>query len=166
MITFEKLAPKRHDRKGFKCGVPALDNYLQKYAGQDLRRNMTQVYVLSNDTRIIGYYSISAHSVSSSSIPSDLSPKSGYSEFPFLLLGRLAIDQNEQGKGYGSALIYHAFETTVEAAQKIGLMGMVVEAKNEEVATYYEGFGFMRSVGDKNRLLLPLKTMISFLEKA
>ncbi|WP_083269082.1 GNAT family N-acetyltransferase [Bosea vaviloviae] len=80
-------------------------------------------------------------------------------EIPFLLLGRLAVDRQWQGQGYGDALIVHAFKTTRAAAQQIGILGMIVDAKDEKAAGFYEGFGFRRLSGTQNRLVLPLSAM-------
>ena len=49
-----------HNRKGFDCGVPALNDFLQKFAGQKSSRNQAQTYVLSADDNetIIGYFTL------------------------------------------------------------------------------------------------------------
>jgi len=38
-------------------------------------------------------------------------------------------------------LIFHAFKTTLYAAEKVGILGMLVEAKDERAVAFYEGFG-------------------------
>lgn len=157
-MLFEHLNPKRHDRKTFDCGIEALNLYLQRGANQDQRRSLTRVYVLADGEQVIGYYSISAHSVLRDNLPDDIKLAS-YKDVPFLLLGRLAVDRNFQGQGFGDALIFHAFRTTLEASEKVGILGMAVEAKNEAAASFYERFGFVRLKGTRNRLVLPLSSM-------
>lgn len=154
-MKFEILNPKTHDRNDFDCGVESLNHYLRKFANQDQKRSLTKVYVLADGKTIIGYYSISAHSVLRDHFPESQSI-GPYENLPFILLGRLAVDKRDQGQGYGDVLIYHAFEKTLYAAETIGIMGMVVDAKNENGLTFYEGFGFQRLSGTKNRLVLPL----------
>ncbi len=118
---------------------------------------LTRVYVLANDTKILGYYSISAHSVPRDTLPDDIQLGS-YNEIPFLLLGRLAVDINHQGQGqgYGDALIFHAFQTTVAAAERIGILGMIVDSKDEKSTAFYKGFGFKVLEGTIGRLVLPI----------
>ena len=157
-MLFEHLNPKKHDRKSFDCGVEALNLYLQRRANQDQKRNLTRMYVLAGEARIIGYYSISAHSVLRDNLPDNVNLAS-YKDIPFLLLGRLAVDKKYQGQGYGDALIFHAFKTTLDAAEKVGILGMIVDAKDDNVAAFYEGFGFRRLQGSANRLVLPLSVM-------
>ena len=42
-MEFEQLQPLKHNRKDFDCGVEALNQYLQKVANQDQKRNLTKV---------------------------------------------------------------------------------------------------------------------------
>ncbi len=157
-MEFAPLDPKTHDRAGFDCGVDALNRYIRQFANQDLKRGLTRVYVLADGAKIVGYYSISAHSVLRDNLP-DSERIGPYEEIPFLLLGRLAVDKRWQGQGYGDALIVHAFKTTRTAARQIGILGMVVDAKDDKAASFYEGFGFRRLSGTQNRLVLPMSAM-------
>lgn len=163
-MEFEPLNAKKHDRVNFDCGVAALNLYLQRFANQDQKRSLTRVYVLANDTKILGYYSISAHSVPRDTLPDDIQLGS-YNEIPFLLLGRLAVDIKHQGQGYGDALIFHAFQTTVAAAERIGILGMIVDSKDEKSTAFYEGFGFKILEGTKGRLVLPISIISSLMNK-
>lgn len=157
-MEFERLDSKKHNRTNFDCGVEALNLYLQRFANQDQKRNLTKAYVLAEGREIIGYYTISAHSVLRDNLP-DMIKLASYKDIPFLLLGRLAVDKAYQGQGYGDALIFHAFKSTSSAAQKFGILGMIVDAKDEKAASYYEGFGFVRLKTIENRLMLPLNEM-------
>ena len=162
-MRFELLDPKKHDRKNFNCGVEALNLYLQRVANQDQKRSLTKVYVLADGRRLIGYYSISAHSVLRDCLPEDIKLAS-YKNIPFLLLGRLAVDKEYQGQGYGDTLIFHAFKTTLDAAEKVGILGMVVEAKDDSTVSFYEGFGFKRLHKSRNKLVLSI-TMMKMLDE-
>jgi ribosomal protein S18 acetylase RimI-like enzyme len=161
-MKFEPLDAKKHDRQSFDCGVKALNRYLQQYANQDQKRGLARVYVLAEQTEIIGYYTISAHSVATDDLPED-SKLGIYQEVPFLLLGRLAVDKKHQRQGFGDALIYHAFKTTSEIAEKVGVQGIIVDAKNETAVHFYEGFGFKRLQCSVNRLMLPFTAMKALL---
>jgi predicted N-acetyltransferase YhbS len=161
-MKFELLDPIKHDRKTFDCGVKVLNMYLQQVANQDQKRGLTRVYVLAEGSHIIGYYSISAYSVPTNTLP-DTIKQGSYQDAPFLLLGRLAVNKSHQGQGYGDVLIFHAFKITSETAEKIGILGVIVDAKDENIALFYERFGFKPLSGTKNRLVLPfsaLKTLL------
>ena len=157
-MKFEILNPKQHDRHSFDCGIDILNLYLQKFANQDQKRSLSKIYVLSEEKKIVGYYTVSAHSVSKDTLPDGIQ-SGNYSDLPFLLLGRLAVDKSYQGKGYGEALVYHACKTTMSAADQVGIFGMIVEAKNEKVAKFYQNLGFKKLAQTKNRLVLPTATI-------
>jgi len=162
-MKFERLQPELHDRKTFDCGDAALNLYLRQFANQDQNRGLSRVYVLAEQRRIVGYYSISAYSVATDEL-ADQTRTGAYRELPFLLLGRLAVDQAFQGQGLGDALIIHAFKTTVEAAEKIGIFGIIVDAKDERAAGFYQRFGFKRLSTSKNRLVLPFSAIKKLLQ--
>lgn len=157
-MQFEPLDTSKHDRKSFDCGVEALNLYLSRYVNQDQKRSVTRCHVLSDGGRIIGYFTLAGHSVTRENLPE--SRKLGiYEDIPFLLLGRLAVDKEFQGKGYGDALLYHAFRLTKDAAKAYGIYGIIVEAKNEEAALFYQGFGFKPLKGQALKLVLPLSAV-------
>ena len=161
-MKFEVLNTKKHHRKNFDCGVEALNVYLQKYANQDQQRGVTKIYVLADSASVVGYYTISAHSVMRDNLPEDIKI-AGYGNIPFLLLGRLAVDLKYQKQGYGDALIFHAFKTTVETAKKVGILGIIVDAKDDNASAFYEGFGFKKLKATGSRLVLPITALSKLL---
>ncbi|MCX5949380.1 MAG: N-acetyltransferase, partial [Cyanobacteria bacterium] len=59
MFEEQLLDPKRHDRSGFACGEPALDAFLQRHAQQNMRKGISQTWVLvpqDEPITIAGYY--------------------------------------------------------------------------------------------------------------
>ncbi len=62
-MKFELLNSKQHNRNQFDCGTSVLNIYLQRIANQDQKKNLSRIYVLAKESQIVGYYSISAHSV-------------------------------------------------------------------------------------------------------
>src|SRR5579859_3413804 len=165
MLPIEIFDPKRHDRSDFDCGVQELNHYLQEVADQDQDRGLAKTYVLVDGTKIRGFYSLAAHSVTRESPPQDIKAgkrkkikyeKIRYTDLPFVLLGRLAIDKELQGQRYGRAILYHALERTKSIAESVGILGMIVDAKDEKAATFYRKFGFRSIEGNKNRLVLSI----------
>ena len=64
----------RHDRSGFRCGVPELDDYLVRQASQDVRRRVAAVFVMvaeERPKRILGYYTLSSFAVRTTGLPED-----------------------------------------------------------------------------------------------
>lgn len=63
----------------------------------------------------------------------------------------------------GDALIFHAFKTTQEAAERVGILGIIVDAKDESAASFYEGFGFVRLQGSSRRLVRNISALSTLL---
>jgi predicted N-acetyltransferase YhbS len=91
---------------------------------------------------------------------------SSYKDLPFLLLGRLAVDVAFQGKGYGDLLIYHAFKITASIAENAGILGIIVEGKDDKAVSFYNGIGFLPLEATPKRMVLPIQTINSLLEDA
>jgi len=165
MLSIEIFDRERHDRGDFDCGVQKLNDYLQDLAFQDDDRGLAKIYVLVDGTKIRGYYTLTALSIDLKSLPPDIETgkfkktkykKIKYENVPFLLLGRLAIDKRLQGQRYGRILLCDACKTAKDVAERVGLLGIIVDAKDENAAAFYRKFGFISIEGKKNRLVLPL----------
>jgi hypothetical protein len=61
-----------HQRKQFDCGEISLNHYLQQYARQNIKHRINKVFVatpIDNATTIMGYYTLSAGSISVEDLP-------------------------------------------------------------------------------------------------
>src|SRR5215218_10728 len=65
-----------------------------------------------------------------------------YAVFPACLVGRLAVDQQFQGRGLGAALIVDAVARAMRAEPAI--FALIVDAKDEAALGFYEHLGFHR----------------------
>ena len=79
---------------------------------------------------------------------------------PAMLLGRLAFDQEHQGKGLAAALLKHVLLKALEVAQLAGLRSVMVHAKDGQATAFYRHFGFEPSPFDDLTLMLLVKDMI------
>ena len=97
-----------HDRAGFHCNVDALDNYIHKQAGQDIKRSISRVFVAEqpgNSKEVMGYYSLSTLSIELNQLPENLARKLPRHPIPAALIGRLAVRKSAQGYGIGKMLL-------------------------------------------------------------
>ena len=158
-LTFVVLDGQRHDRAGFSCGVAALDDYLRRRAGQHQRDGIATTHVLIDDTdptRILGYCSLSAAQLHLQELSNQDRRRLPAYPVPAIRVGRLAVSQAQQGKGYGQLLLGHAVNLTVAVRQTMGVQVLIVDAKDAKVATFYEGFGFRRTASVALTLYLPV----------
>ncbi len=81
---------------------------------------------------------------------------------PVVVLGRLAVDHALQGKGFGRALIRDAGLRVMQAADAIGIRGMVVQALSVDARNFYEKVGFEPSPLDQHLLMIALADLNEF----
>ena len=158
-FAIEKLDPARHDRADFHCGLPELDRFLKELASQHQRKHFSTTYVLidTNAPRgILGYYSISFGSLNLTDLGVDERKRLPKHPVPAARMGRLAVDEGERGKGYGELLLQNAVKRCLAAREQIACYALVVDAKNETAARFYEKFGFFACSETEAQWYLPL----------
>ncbi len=149
---------RRHDRANFSCGLPELDRYLARQAGQDVRRRIARIFVCTagETDAVLGFYTLSALSIDLASLPAPLSRNLPRHPVPCALIGRLAINRSAQGRGLGRLLLADAVKRVVAAGETVAMHALIVDAANEDAKRFYEGFGFLPLTDDPMRLFLPL----------
>lgn len=158
MLEEWPLDPQHHDRNGFSCGVPALDDYLRRYAAQHRRKGISTVYVLTDraaPAHILGYYTLSAAQLDAAALsPQD---QAGLPQHPVpcFRMGRLACRGDRRGEGLGNLLVTAAVTRCMEARKQVAAYGMLVDAKDDEAAAFYEHYGFKVCTDQHLTLYLP-----------
>jgi len=158
------LDTDRHDRDAFNCGEPALNEYLQKTADQHLKKGIANTYILiisADSKRILGFFTLSFLEVDLSEVPAKHGKKLPKSHLPAVKLARLAIDKSCQGKNYGRLLLVDAMHRVAAAIRNTpGVVGLFVDAKNQNVAAFYEKFGFIPLRDNPLSLMIPHQTIL------
>lgn len=156
--SIEKLG-REHDLGAFDCGQPDLNTWLIKYAHQNQSAGSAQTYVgLVNDA-VVGYYSLAVGQVEYSDASERLRKGLARHPVPIMLLARLAVHKEWQGKGVGRALLRDAILRTIQASQIAGIRALVVHAKDDAAKRYYEQFDFVSSPTDALHLFVLLKDL-------
>jgi GNAT superfamily N-acetyltransferase len=154
--SIEKLR-REHALDAFDCGQPDLNSWLLKHALQNQSANAAQTYLgLVNDA-VVGYYSLAVGQVEYTDAPERLQKGLARHPIPIMLLARLAVHKDWQGKGIGRALLRDAVLRTLQAADIAGLRALAVHAKDDKARKYYERFDFAPSPTDPLHLFVLLK---------
>lgn len=164
-ITVEPLG-RQHDRTAFHCGADALDRYLKQQARQDADKRVAAPFVAVNppDTRVLGYYTLSASVLTLTDLPDELTSKlPRYPQLPVTLLGRLAVDQSARGRRLGEHLLLDALHRSLTHADQIAAMAVVVDAKDENAASFYRHYGFIPLQAQPKRLFVPMRVVAQLL---
>ena len=140
-----ELLTRQHNRKGFDCGVPELNDYLQKQAMQHAKSGVSRTFILSgleDEGSIQGFYSLSMGSLNKNLLPKSLQKKFPHHPLPIVRLGRLAVSKEHQGKGFGKKLLAHALHKCYLLSQDIGMIAVVIDAKDQQARNFYSQFEF------------------------
>jgi GNAT superfamily N-acetyltransferase len=145
-----------HDRNSFASGVEPLDRYFRNQAGQDARKNMAAPFVLVlPDRTIAGYYTLSSTAVKLAELPAETTRRlPRYPLVPATLLGRLAVDQRFQGRGYGRFLLADALFRAVRS--EIASFAVIVDAKDDAARRFYERESFLSFPDQPMKLFRPM----------
>lgn len=160
-MVIEPLS-KGHDRAGFRCGIPALDQYLKQQARQDVKRRISRVFISTEPARprkVIGFYTLSTLSIELRQLPENQRRLLPRHPVPAALIGRLAVRQDAHGNGIGRMLLADAVKRTLAVSHEIAVYAMVVDAINDDAKWFYEQFGFASLCDVPARLFLPLKSL-------
>lgn len=152
-------------RETFHSRSDALNSYFHRYVSQDEKKNLTKCFTLIDrqQAKIIGFYTLSASVVSVTNIPKDkLKREIRYPDIPAVLIGRLAIDEQFEGQGYGKFLIADAIARV--KSSNLGVAVLVVDAKDDAAVSFYQRLGFISFndfQGNERKLFYPLTNLIS-----
>lgn len=159
---------KNHKKKDFNSGSETLDTYIKVQASQDIKKNVSVAYALtlSGSTEVIGYYTLSTISIDASEIPDNaIKNLPRYPLLPGLLLGRLAVDINHQRKGIGAHLLIDALKRTSSISNQVGIIALIVDAKDAAAANFYKKYEFIEFPSNKLKLFLPTATINELITK-
>jgi GNAT superfamily N-acetyltransferase len=154
--AIEKLRSD-HNLDGFDCGKEELNRFLKRHAWASQQANSAQTYVVADGSKVAGYYSLAAGSVTHADAPERVTKGLARLPIPVVLLARLAVDKTLHNKGVGSALLKDALLRTSYAADIVGARALLVHAKDDEAKSFYERFDFEASLSDPLHLFLLMK---------
>jgi GNAT superfamily N-acetyltransferase len=140
----------------FASGEPSLDEWLRRRALTNQAAGASRCFVTCRDGRVVGYYALATGSVQR--ITTSRRVGQGMPDpVPVILLGRLAVDQKEQGHGLGSQLLRDAITRAVTAAEIVGVRAILVHALHDRARDFYVHYGFEDSPTDPLHLYLLMK---------
>jgi GNAT superfamily N-acetyltransferase len=144
-----------HRVDAFDSGTPSLDDWLKKRARANQATGASRTFIVSEGAEVISYYALASGAVSTADAPGRFR-RNMPDPIPVAVLARLAIDRAHQGKGLGRALFQDSALRVLNAADAIGIRGMVVHAISEDAKAFYIKLGFDPSPLDPMTLMVTL----------
>ena len=142
-----------HDLDGFDCGVPALDDWLKRRARNNAAQGASHTYIVtdapaasspSHARPVVAYYALAAGAVDIAAAPGKFR-RNMPDPIPVVVLGRFAIDKRLHGRGLGRALFSDAGLRVLQAADIIGVRGLLVDAISDDAKAFYLAIGMVVS---------------------
>jgi GNAT superfamily N-acetyltransferase len=174
LLPPEPLAD-HHDFGDFRSGEASLDEWLKRRARANQVSGASRTYVVCADPvskdsvskdlvskglvskakRVIAYYALASGVVTVESAPGRFR-RNMPNPIPVVVMARLAVDRDWQGRGIGRALFRDAARRVAHAADAIGIRGVVVHAISEEAKNFYLALGFDASPSEPMMLMVTL----------
>ena len=134
-----------HETQQFCSGEETLDNWLRERAFANMEALASRTYVIcpTNSQQVIGYYAICMGQIFSTEVMGSMR-RNMPRQIPAVILGRLAIDKQWQGKGLGGALLQDVVQRSIRAAQEVSARLLIVHALSPAAEMFYLRYGFAR----------------------
>lgn len=139
---------------GFDCGIKNMNAWLLQTARKWQRGGGCQVMVLADEQRQVkAFYALSAGQISRERAPKPMQ-RNAPDPLPVVVMGRLAVSLDCQGKSVATSLMLDAFDRVLAVRETIGVTALMVHALSEDVVPFYEKFGFQLAPAEGSHLLL------------
>lgn len=143
----------------FDCGRDeSMNSWFHETAMKWQREDMCTVWVLSDSkapSDCLGFFTLSSHQIIPSNVNKQLRASVPENKewvnnlknpMPAQLLGKFALDAQQQGKGLGAILMTCVYYKFVEVAETAGAKFLVLDVQEPNLVDYYtQKFAFVQS---------------------
>ena len=153
----------QHQIGDFNSGVASLDEWVKRRALSNQASGATRTFVVCEAYKVVGYYALAFGAVNVAAAPGRFR-RNMPDPIPVVVLARLAVDPAHQNRGLGRALVRDGARRVVNAADAIGIRGILVHAISEEAKAFYLALGFDPSPIDPMTLMITLSDVRKSIE--
>jgi GNAT superfamily N-acetyltransferase len=144
-----------HELDAFSCGETVLDDWLKKRALANQVSGASRTFVALEHNAVVAYYALASSAVSVSMSPARFR-RNMPEPIPVVVLGRLAVASTHHGRGIGRALFQDAARRVINAADAIGIRGLIVHALSDDAFAFYRALGMDPSPLEPMTLMVTL----------
>lgn len=149
-----------HDLNTFHCTEPELENWFRQRARKNQQDGASRCFVVCEGNTVAGYYALAAGSVLHAQAPGNIRRNMPDSS-PVVVLGRLAIHTDYQGRGLGADLLKDAVLRSLRLSRDMGIRALLCHAISENAKRFYLHHGFIESPDEPMTLMLSLTKLAS-----
>jgi len=152
-----------HQTDTLDSAEPVLDDWLRRRARSNQASGASRTYVVCEEQRVVAYYALASGAIAKAGVPGKFR-RNMPDPIPVVVLARLAVDLNYQGRGLGRALFRDAAIRVSQAADTIGIRGIIVHAVSENARRFYIALGFDPCPVEAMTLVVTLRDLRAALE--
>lgn len=172
MLLTEELNKKRHNRKTFDCGLPAVNDFLQQKARQQAEQKINRTWVaLDEETAaqapfpVVGYFTLTLCTVAHD----EMEGNHPHFPMPAIKLAWFGVDQAYQGNGTGTTLLIEALLQSWELVCQTQMgVALLTDPLTDESRAFFEKYDFRgtgRKFQDQETLYMPMKWIRNWVEQ-
>ncbi len=153
------------DRAAFSSGARQIDEWFRTQAGQAARKGIAAIHMMVDNATndVIGFYTLSNFTIHVGDLPPDVSRAlPDRIPLPAHLIGQLAVDARQQGKGYGGLLLFDAVRRARRMTEHSASLAVVVHAIDARAAAWYTRKGFVSFPAHLLSLFIPMRGIARF----
>lgn len=144
-----------HELNDFFSSVTSLDDWLKRRARTNQVSGASRTFVVADGHKVVGYYALASGAIATADSVGRFR-RNMPDPIPVAVLGRLAVDRSQQGRGLGRALFRDCALRVAHAADSIGIRGILVHAISDQAKAFYLALGFDPSPVDSMTLMVTL----------
>ena len=152
-----------HQIDSFDSGEPVLDDWLKRRAQANQASGASRTYLVCKGKHVVGYYALASGVIAQAGVPGKFR-RNMPDPIPVVVLARLAVRRSHHGHGLGRAMFRDAARRVAQAADTIGIRGIVVHAISEEARRFYIALGFDPCPAEAMTLVVILRDLRATLE--
>lgn len=146
---------EHHSIDDFGSGETSLDDWLRRRALTNQVSGASRTYVVCEDRRVVAYYALASGAITNENATGRFR-RNMPDPIPVAVLARLAVDRTWQGRGLGRSLFRDAAARVSQAADAIGIRGIIVHAISQQAEQFYLAVGFTPSSREPMTLMVTL----------
>jgi len=162
-LTIAKFEKALHDRSAFSCGFGPIDNFLISSLSDQIKTGTIAAWIATakEDPAVLGFYTLGALAVRANLGPGKWQ-RAGVPDIPVIYIRAVAVRDDMQGQGLGTALLVDAMTRCLGIADQMGAAAIVLDVLKDDHFErrwgFYESLGF-KPLGDPDnpqRVYIPM----------
>ncbi len=162
-LMIAKFNKALHDRSAFSCGFGPIDNFLKSSLSDQIKDGLVTAWiaVADRESAVLGFYTLGALAVRAEFGPKKWQ-RARVPDVPVIYIRAVAVREDLQGKGLGTALVIDAMKRCLSIADQMGAAAIVLDVLDGEHFgrrwKFYAELGF-RPLGDPDnprRVFIPM----------